>query len=104
MYRLIFDNNYLQYHPLVNLSEIDLFEINLKKFKQLYVFIDKINVFYKIYKFFTDNCIFVYNSNVYFKVDNFIIENHIFDLNKDVEDFREKIIRHDFIKDYLKGI
>jgi len=100
MCTLIIDSNYKSYSPLVNLSLVDLFETNLKKYNKLYVFIDDLILFYKSYKMFTDNCIFILDKNILIKRDDIEIEYKNYDIDL-TYNFKNKVLKHDFIREYL---
>lgn len=99
--KIIIDKEYNKYQPLMNISKIDLFEINLKKHKILYIFIDNLKLFRKIYKKFTNNCIFIINRNIVFDFGNdfeFIYKSVDFDSNYN---FKNKVIRYIFLREYI---
>ena len=97
--KIIIDQDYEKYRPLVILSEIDTFEVNTRKYKQLYVFIDDLRLFKKKYKQFGNNCIFIINKNIYIDNNNIDIKFKKYDL-KDIN-FKNKIINHTFIRNFL---
>lgn len=100
--KIIIDENYKEYPHLVILSEIvdSLFEINLKKYKVLFVFIDNLNLFYRTHTLFSDNCVFIIDKNVYFDdCDNIELKKYTFN---EEYDFKDKIIKYNFLRDYLK--
>jgi hypothetical protein len=99
-YKLIIDSNYKDYHPLVNISMIDIFETNLKKYKQLFVFVDDLTIFYRTYRLFTDNCVFVLDKNIIIKKNDIEIEYVKYGLDE-TYNFKNKVLKHDFIRKYL---
>jgi len=99
--KIIIDKSIENYFPLVNLTEIDIFEVNLKKFKKVYVFIDNLNQFYRKYKLFPENCIFLVDNNIKIDIENVEIENKYKSFDKEYN-FLNKIVHFDFIREYIK--
>ena len=100
MYKIIIDKNYNKYSPLIILSEVNIFEFNIKKFKTAYILIDNLNVFYKKYKQFPDNCIFILTKNIYIDIED--LEIVYIDSDFDYKfNFKNNIIKHNFIKAYV---
>lgn len=102
MAKLIIDEDYIKYSPLVILSMLDIFEINLKKYNILYILIDNLTLFNKSYILFPDNCIFVISHNILIKnlYNNIDIKFVKYSL-KDEYKLKDKIIKHQCIKEYL---
>jgi hypothetical protein len=103
MYKLIIDKDLNNYNPLFNFSVTQNIEsISINKYERVYLFIDDLNMFYKFYNDFNkDQVTFIYNKNIKFKVNDLLIEVKSFII--DGNDFREKVIKHNFIKNYLIG-
>lgn len=104
MYKIIIDQNINSYKPCVYLSKIDLFEYNITKNERLYVYIDNVSLFSKILHLFPKSVIFLIDKDIVFK--NFfeldiIIYNYI--INTEYS-FKKKIIRHEFMKNYIEKI
>jgi hypothetical protein len=89
------------YRVILKDSLIDVFEINLRKYKQLFVYNDDIKLFYKSYKSYTDNCTFLIDKNILIKKNDIEIEYVNYNIDLDYN-FKNKIIKHDFIREYLK--
>ena len=89
-----------KYHPLLILSELDTFEVNLKKYNKPYIYVDNFSLFRQTYSTFPDHCVFILDKNV--KVDFgsflFIFDNCSLD---PVHSFRNKVVRHRFIREYI---
>lgn len=101
--KIIIDNKIEDYYPLMNLSDVDTFEINLRKFKVLYIFIDNLKQFYRKYSLFPKNCVFLIDKNIVINLQDVEIENRYKSYNKDYI-FLDKVLHFDFIRDYFKGV
>jgi hypothetical protein len=100
---LIIDKNYLKYNPQIFISKLDTFENDIRKYKTIYLFIDDLQIFYEKYNLLKNhsNVIFVIDKNI--KIDKEIEIKHIESDVITTHNFKRKIIRFKFLKDYLEN-
>jgi hypothetical protein len=89
-----------KYNPLLLLSKIDTFEIDLRKYQSLYILIDTdMNYFYSVYKNYPIHTIFILDKNIKIKKD-LDVEYFYAEIDKEY-DFKDKILKHKFIKEFI---
>ena len=97
---LVIDKNIKKYQPQVKWDMLDE-ELSISKFDKVYLFVDseiQVNNISHEYP----NAIFVAEKDLNISNPNFIIKKMV-TLLEDGYDFNRKIIRHDYIADYLLG-
>lgn len=99
MKKIIIDENIYKYRPLFNLSEIDLFEYDLSKYKIVYLYIDNLDKFYN-FSYNKGNEIYVIDKDIVFK-NNYDIEKISYTIKE--TNFKKKICKQEYIRNYLWG-
>ena len=97
---LLIDKNIRKYQPQVKWDMLDE-ELNINKFEKVYIFVDSETQVNNIKRDF-ENVIFVSEKDLNIRNSNFIIKKMAIMLEEDY-DFRKKILKHQFISDYLLG-
>ena len=97
---LLIDKNIRKYQPQVVWDMLDE-ELNINKFKLVYIYVDNVLQVNKIKKDY-ENAIFVSEKDLKISNPNFIVKKMI-TIREENYDFRRKIIKQQFIADYLLG-
>jgi hypothetical protein len=100
--KLIIDSDLKKYKPQFILSQLDFFEFNINKFKNVYLYVDDINLINKIPKMYS-NITLVMDKDLVVKNKSLDIVKIKYDLVVN-DDFKKKIVKQESIYNFLYGV